>query len=153
MANIFGFFGSILGYVLWAAFYFLKDFGLSIVVFTIVIMAVKGLVPKSKASLPITLDVSYKSGDGTGKSITTTQKILDEQTQGDNDYTNRKIVLYKNGDTTSDNKAIKFEGGTVEENGHTYEKILTGWKVTSVTYDGKKIKEYIIEETLVASKE
>ena len=31
MANIFGFFGSILGYVLWAAFYFLKDFGLSIV--------------------------------------------------------------------------------------------------------------------------
>ena len=37
MANIFGFFGSILGYVLWAAFYFLKDFGLSIVVFTIVI--------------------------------------------------------------------------------------------------------------------
>ena len=37
MFDIFGFFGSILGYVLWAAFYFLKDFGLSIVVFTIVI--------------------------------------------------------------------------------------------------------------------
>lgn len=119
---------------------------ITLIVFTIVIMAVKGLVPKSKASLPITLDVSYKSGDGTGKSITTTQKILDEQTQGDNDYTNRKIVLYKNGDTTSDNKAIKFEGGTVEENGHTYEKILTGWKVTSVTYDGKKITEYVRPE-------
>ena len=119
---------------------------ITLIVFTTVIIAIKGLVPKSKASLPITLDVSYKSGIGTGNTVTTTQNILEEQTQGKNDYTSRKIVLYKNGDITSDNKTLKFDGGTIEENGHTYKKILTGWKITSVTYDGKKLTEYIKPE-------
>lgn len=38
--QIFGFLGSILGYVLWGAFYLLKDFGLSIIVFTLIIKLV-----------------------------------------------------------------------------------------------------------------
>lgn len=35
--QIFGFLGSFLGYILWGAFYVLKDFGLSIIVFTLII--------------------------------------------------------------------------------------------------------------------
>ena len=38
--QIFGFLGSLLGYVLWGAFYLLKDFGLSIIVFTIIVRPV-----------------------------------------------------------------------------------------------------------------
>lgn len=37
MMEIFGFFGSILGYVLWAAWYFVNNFGIAIILFTIVI--------------------------------------------------------------------------------------------------------------------
>ena len=35
--QIFGFLGSLLGYILWGAFYILKDFGLSIIVFTVIV--------------------------------------------------------------------------------------------------------------------
>ncbi len=35
--QIFGFLGSLLGYVLWGAFYILKDFGLSIIVFSLIV--------------------------------------------------------------------------------------------------------------------
>lgn len=35
--QIFGFLGSFLGYILWGAFYILKDFGLSIIVFTLIV--------------------------------------------------------------------------------------------------------------------
>lgn len=35
--QIFGFLGSWLGYILWGAFYILKDFGLSIIVFTLIV--------------------------------------------------------------------------------------------------------------------
>lgn len=35
--QIFGFLGSLLGYILWGAFYILKDFGLSIIVFTLIV--------------------------------------------------------------------------------------------------------------------
>ena len=38
--QIFGFLGSLLGYALWAAFYVFHNFGLAIIVFTIVIKAV-----------------------------------------------------------------------------------------------------------------
>lgn len=37
--QIFGFLGSLLGWILWAAFYVLKDFGLAIIVFTIIVKA------------------------------------------------------------------------------------------------------------------
>lgn len=35
--QIFGFLGSLLGYVLWGTFYILRDFGLSIIVFTLIV--------------------------------------------------------------------------------------------------------------------
>lgn len=38
--QIFGFLGSLLGYILWGAFYILKDFGLSIIVFTLIVKLV-----------------------------------------------------------------------------------------------------------------
>ena len=34
--GIFNFFGSILGYVLWAAWFLVKNFGLAIIIFTII---------------------------------------------------------------------------------------------------------------------
>lgn len=37
MMAIFGFLGNWLGWILWAAFYFIRDFGLAIIVFTIVV--------------------------------------------------------------------------------------------------------------------
>lgn len=37
--QIFGFLGSLLGWILWGAFYVLKDFGLAIIVFTIIVKA------------------------------------------------------------------------------------------------------------------
>ena len=40
MLGIFGFLGSILGYVLWAAYYVFQNFGIAIIVFTIIIKAV-----------------------------------------------------------------------------------------------------------------
>lgn len=40
MMEIFGFLGSLLGYILWAAWFLVKDFGLAIIIFTIVIRAV-----------------------------------------------------------------------------------------------------------------
>ena len=39
MLQIFGFLGSILGYVLWAAYYVFHNFGIAIIVFTIIIKA------------------------------------------------------------------------------------------------------------------
>ena len=38
--QIFGFLGSFLGYILWAAFYVLHNFGLAIIVFTIIVKLV-----------------------------------------------------------------------------------------------------------------
>ncbi|MCH5299740.1 MAG: YidC/Oxa1 family membrane protein insertase [Ruminococcus sp.] len=40
MMQIFGFFGSILGYVLWAAWYIVRNFGAAIIIFTILIKLV-----------------------------------------------------------------------------------------------------------------
>lgn len=40
MLGIFGFLGSILGYVLWAAYYVFQNFGIAIIVFTIIVKAV-----------------------------------------------------------------------------------------------------------------
>lgn len=119
---------------------------ITLLVISIIVIAVKGLMPGSKASLPVTIDVLYKSGEGSGKDVTTSQKILNEQSNGSNDYTSRKIVLHKNGDTTTEGKSISFEGGTVEEQGKVYEKVLTGWKVTGVTKDGKKLTEFVKPE-------
>ena len=40
MLGIFGFLGSILGYVLWAAYYVFQNFGIAIIVFTIIVKGV-----------------------------------------------------------------------------------------------------------------
>ncbi len=39
MVDIFNFIGSIFGYILWAAFYLVKNFGIAIIIFTIIIKA------------------------------------------------------------------------------------------------------------------
>lgn len=40
MDAIFGFVGSIFGYILWAAFYLVKNFGVAIIIFTVIIKAI-----------------------------------------------------------------------------------------------------------------
>lgn len=87
---------------------------------TLIIVAIKGLVPKSKAGKPTSIEITYKAGTGKGENVITTQDILDWQTQ---------ITLSKNNE---------FDGGTVEVDEHTYQKVLTGWKLTSITENGVK---------------
>ena len=103
-----------------------KKQGLKIViilfVITLVIVALKGLVPKSKAKETTEIQITYSSGKGTGKNIVTTQRIPSD--------TNRKIILSEN---------VDFDGGVTEIDGHTYKNVLTGWKITEITQDGKKI--------------
>lgn len=94
-------------------------------VITLVIVAIKGLVPKSKAEETTEIQVTYNSGKGTGKSVVTTQKIANN--------TNRKIVLSKN--------EMDFDGGTTEIDGHSYKMVLTGWQITELTQNGKKVTE------------
>ena len=94
-------------------------------VITLVIVAIKGLVPKSKAEETTEIQVTYNSGKGTGKSVVTTQKIANN--------TNRKIVLSKN--------EMDFDGGTTEIDGHLYKMVLTGWQITELTQNGKKVTE------------
>ena len=94
-------------------------------VITLVIVAIKGLVPKSKAEETTEIQVTYNSGKGTGKSVVTTQEIANN--------TNRKIVLSKN--------EMDFDGGTTEIDGHSYKMVLTGWQITELTQNGKKVTE------------
>ena len=59
--QIFGFLGSLLGYILWGAFYILKDFGLSIIVFTLIVKLI--LFPfsvKQQKSMASTARLSKK---------------------------------------------------------------------------------------------
>ena len=74
--QIFGFLGSLLGYILWGVFYLLKDFGLSIIVFTIIIKLV--LFPFSVKQ--------QKSMAGTAR-LSKKQKELQEK------YANNKQLL------------------------------------------------------------
>ena len=105
MANIFGFFGSILGYVLWAAFYFLKDFGLSIVVFTIVIRLIL---------FPFTVKQQ--------KSMAGTMRLQRKQKELQEKYANNKVKLQE--DTV--NSAVSYmntiPGYTITTNA-TYQQI------------------------------
>lgn len=96
---------------------------ITIFIVTVLIIAIKGLVPKSKAGPATDVEVTYKAGEGTGKEVTTTQPILGEKS--------RKIVLTSN--------AIHFDGGVTEVEGHTYKKVLTGWKVTEIVQNGEKV--------------
>lgn len=74
--QIFGFLGSLLGYVLWGAFYILKDFGLSIIVFTIIVrLCMFPFTIKQQKSMAGTARLS-KSKRKFRKNIKTTDKRL-----------------------------------------------------------------------------
>ena len=78
--QIFGFLGSLLGYVLWAAFYVFHNFGLAIIVFTIVIKAV--LFPFSVKQ--------QKSMAGNAR-MAKKQKELQEKYKNDQEKLNQKM--------------------------------------------------------------
>lgn len=124
----------------------LLKFLLIMFVITLLIIGINKILPQSKADPVKTIQVTYKSGDGTGEDVTTTQTIYGKQTQGSNDYTNNKIVLYQNGDTTSDSQTINFDGGTTQYQDKTYQQKLTGWKLTAVYQNGTKITQVIEPE-------
>ena len=67
--------------------------------------------------------------------------MCDSQTQGTNDYTDGKIVLCRNG-----KKGVNFSAEQVEYNATMYDRILTGWKLTSVTKDGIEITNFVEPE-------
>lgn len=118
---------------------------LVISIITSVIVVKNRYVPESKAEEKNvkTIQVTYKAGIGEGEDVVVNQEICDSQTQGSNDYTDGKIVLYRNGENginfTADQ--IKYEANNV-----MYDRILTGWKLTSVIKDGTKITDFIEPE-------
>ena len=113
-----------------------------IVLVTLTIIIAQKYTPESKAEEKNTktIQVTYKSGIGEGEDVVVTQALCDSKTQGSNDYTDGKIVLYRNGEN-----GINFTASQVkyEANGVMYDRILTGWKLTSVTKDGTEITEFI----------
>lgn len=77
--QIFGLLGSLLGYILWGAFYFIQNFGLSIIVFTIIIKAV--LIPfsiKQQMSMAKTSKLSKKQKEIQEKYANNRQKAQEE---------------------------------------------------------------------------
>ena len=113
-----------------------------VVLVTLTIIIAQKYTPESKAEEKNTktIQVTYKSGIGEGEDVVVTQALCDSKTQGSNDYTDGKIVLYRNGEN-----GINFTASQVkyEANGVMYDRILTGWKLTSVTKDGTEITEFI----------
>lgn len=77
--QIFGLLGSLLGYILWGAFYFIQNFGLSIIVFTIIIKAV--LIPfsiKQQKSMAKTSKLQKKQREIQEKYANNRQKMQEE---------------------------------------------------------------------------
>ena len=77
--QIFGFLGSLLGYILWGAFYILKDFGLSIIVFTLIVKLI--LFPfsvKQQKSMAGTARLSKKQKELQEKYGNNRQKLQEE---------------------------------------------------------------------------
>ena len=105
---------------------------LIVVVVTSIIVIQKRYIPESKAEENNSqkINVTYKSGIGEGEDVIVSQTLCDSQTQGTNDYTDGKIVLYRNGEN-----GINFSAEQVEYNGVMYDRILTGWKLKSVIKD------------------
>ena len=118
---------------------------LVISIITSVIVVKNRYVPESKAEEKNikTIQVTYKSGIGEGEDVVANQTLCDSQTQGANDYTDGKIVLYRNGENGINFTAeqIKYEANNV-----MYDRILTGWKLTSVIKDGTEITNFIEPE-------
>lgn len=77
--QIFGFLGSLLGYILWAAFYVIQNFGLSIIVFTLIIKLV--LFPfsvKQQKSMAGTARLSKKQKELQEKYANNREKYQEE---------------------------------------------------------------------------
>lgn len=77
--QIFGLLGSLLGYILWGAFYLIQNFGLSIIVFTIIIKAV--LLPfsvKQQKSMAKTSKLQKKQREIQEKYANNRQKAQEE---------------------------------------------------------------------------
>ena len=123
--------------------YWISTIILLLVVITTIIVVQNRYIQESKAETTNnkTLKVTYKSGIGEGEDVVTTQILCDSQSLGSNDYTDGKIVLYRNGEN-----GIDFTASKVEYNGVEYDRILTGWKLTSVIKNGKEITEFIEPE-------
>ena len=77
--QIFGYLGSLLGYVLWGAFYLLKDFGLSIIVFTIIVrLCMFPFTIKQQKSMAGTARLSKKQKEIQEKYKNNRQKAQEE---------------------------------------------------------------------------
>ena len=79
MVQIFGFFGSILGYLLWALFYVFQNFGVSIIFFTIIIKLI--LFPfsvKQQKSMAKTSRMQKKQNEIRQKYANNKQKMNEE---------------------------------------------------------------------------
>ena len=77
--QIFGFLGSLLGYILWGAFYVIQNFGLSIIVFTLIIKLV--LFPfsvKQQKSMAGTARLSKKQKELQEKYANNREKYQEE---------------------------------------------------------------------------
>lgn len=77
--QIFGFLGSLLGYILWAAFYVIQNFGLSIIVFTLLIKLI--VVPfsiKQQKSMAGTARLSKKQKELQEKYANNREKYQEE---------------------------------------------------------------------------
>lgn len=94
MQNIFGMLGGLLGYVLWAAFYLLKDFGLSIIVFTIVIKLV--LFPFSVKQQ---------------KSMAGNMRLQKKQKEIQEKYANNRVLLQEEMSKLYEKEGVKPMGG------------------------------------------
>lgn len=92
--QIFGFLGSLLGYVLWAAFYVFQNFGLAIIVFTLVVKLV---------IFPFSIK-QQKSMAGTAR-LSKKQKELQEK------YGNNRQLLQEEMNKLYEKEGIKPMGG------------------------------------------
>jgi YidC/Oxa1 family membrane protein insertase len=77
--QIFGFLGSFLGYILWGAFYLLQDFGLSIIVFTVIVkLCLFPFSVKQQKSMAGTAKLSKKQKEIQEKYANNKQKAQEE---------------------------------------------------------------------------
>ena len=94
MLEIFNFFGSILGYVLWAAWYFVRNFGIAIIIFTIIVKLVV---------FPFTVKQQ--------KSMANNARIQKKQQELREKYGNNKEKLNEEMQKLYDREGVSMTGG------------------------------------------
>ncbi len=92
--QIFGFLGSLLGYVLWGAFYIIRDFGLSIIVFTLIVKI-------------ITFPFSLKQQ----KSMANTARLSKKQKEIQEKYKNNRQKAQEEMQKLYEKEGVKPAGG------------------------------------------